>query len=495
MYHLDEEFTLTNICTYTNIEPDNVEINLQNLDKRRFLIRDKKKSGAEYFSLRDGIKKFFRANNFFVNENKRKKIIQKHSEIKTTKSLYENNSNKPNEIRHDWDSFYKRKDSDDEAITELLQINKYILDRVGLKKDLTFTKDDNLKGKINKIINEKDQQTLRQLAFLKKKHKDYCEVYRVEGIFYGHLGAKAEMKDAFYEVFRLAPDYPNPRGFFIERLRDVDAFEESIIEGSKALELFPDNIEIKTQLLRSKYFLREFDQLTLKLAKDIKDIATEKLTYDYHFARKLANVALEFHRRYAEFLMIKGGDKNHNEAYDQMVQLADNFNYFEKLELVDYRTTKTTIQKSFGELDSLKTYFSESEKINTILALYDVFKTKIRQYMGSSDTNARQRIAEKYLSSEEKDNSNLKELKEGDTHEGIYLGSVLPNNRKFTNFIGGYINLDKGYFRDINGRWKKKIFIHNSQNIMSLKSGVRISFKISKFKNSLVAINPKIINY
>ena len=35
----------------------------------------------------------------------------------------------------------------------------------------------------------------------------------------------------------------------------------------------------------------------------------------------------------------------------------------------------------------------------------------------------------------------------------------LPNNRKFTNFIGGYINLDKGYFRDINGRWKKKIFI------------------------------------
>ena len=82
MYHLDEEFTLTNICTYTNIEPDNVKINIQNLDKRRFIIRDKKKSGAEYFRLRDGIKKFFRANNFFVNENKRKKIIQKHSEIK-----------------------------------------------------------------------------------------------------------------------------------------------------------------------------------------------------------------------------------------------------------------------------------------------------------------------------------------------------------------------------------------------------------------------------
>ena len=29
---------------------------------------------------------------------------------------------------------FKKKDSDDEAITELLQINKYILDRVGLKK-------------------------------------------------------------------------------------------------------------------------------------------------------------------------------------------------------------------------------------------------------------------------------------------------------------------------------------------------------------------------
>ena len=86
------------------------------------------------------------------------------------------------------------------------------------------------------------------------------------------------------------------------------------------------------------------------------------------------------------------------------------------------------------------------------------------------------------------------ELKEGDIHEGIYLGSVLPNNKKFTNFIGGYINLDNGYFKDINGRWKKKIFIHNSQNIINIKTGTRISFQISKFKDSLVAINPKILN-
>ena len=45
------------------------------------------------------------------------------------------------------------------------------------------------------------------------------------------------------------------------------------------------------------------------------------------------NVALEFHRRYAEFLMVKGGDNNHNEAFNQIVMLADNFSYFEKLEV------------------------------------------------------------------------------------------------------------------------------------------------------------------
>ncbi len=494
MYHLDEEFTLTNICTYTNIEPDNIEINLQNLDKRRFIIRDKKKSGAEYFSLRAGIKKFFRVNNFFVNENKRRKIIQKHSEIKTTKSLYENNSNKPNEIRHDWDSFYKRKDSDDEAITELLQINRYILDRVRLKKDYNFTTEDDLKDKINKIIHKRDQETIRQLTFLKKKHKDYCEVYRVEGVFYGHIGAKAEMKDAFYEVFRLAPDYPNPRAYFIERLRDVEAFDESLKEGIEGLKIFPENIEIKLQLLKSKYYLRDFDQLTIKLANEIKDSATKQVNINYHFARKLANVALEFHRRYAEFLIFKGGDDNHNEAFNQVVMLADNFNYFEKLELIDYQTTKTTLKKSFGELDNLKAYFREGEKIEIIFGLYDVFKSKLRQYMGASISNARRKVADKYLTNEEKDNKNLKELKEGDIHEGIYLGSVIPNNRKFTNFIGGYINLDSGYFKDINGLWKKKIFIHNSQNIVNIKSGTRLSFQISKFKNSLVAINPKVIN-
>ena len=62
------------------------------------------------------------------------------------------------------------------------------------------------------------------------------------------------MKDAFYEVFRLAPDYPNPRGYFIERLRDVDAYEESVKEGIEGLKIFPENIEIKLQLLKSKYF-------------------------------------------------------------------------------------------------------------------------------------------------------------------------------------------------------------------------------------------------
>ena len=191
-----------------------------------------------------------------------------------------------------------------------------------LKKDYNFTTEVDLKDKINKIIYKRDQETIRQLTFLKKKHKDYCEVYRVEGVFYGHIGAKAEMKDAFYEVFRLAPDYPNPRAYFIERLRDVEAFDESLKEGIEGLKIFPENIEIQLQLLKSKYYLRDFDN-TIKLANEIKDSATKQVNINYHFARKLANVALEFHRRYAEFLIFKGGDDNHNEAFNQVVMLAD----------------------------------------------------------------------------------------------------------------------------------------------------------------------------
>ena len=63
-YYLEQEFTLTTICTYTNLDPNEVELNLDDLDKKRFLIRDLKESGAEYFSLRQIIKSFIQKNNF-----------------------------------------------------------------------------------------------------------------------------------------------------------------------------------------------------------------------------------------------------------------------------------------------------------------------------------------------------------------------------------------------------------------------------------------------
>ena len=64
------------------------------------------------------------------------------------------------------------------------------------------------------------------------------------------------MKNSFNKSFDLAKDYPNPSGFFIESLRDIGDIEASLSEGIKALELFPNNIEIKFQLLQSKYFAR-----------------------------------------------------------------------------------------------------------------------------------------------------------------------------------------------------------------------------------------------
>ena len=34
------------------------------------------------------------------------------------------------------------------------------------------------------------------------------------------------MKDSFSKVFELAKDYPNPRGYYVERLRDLHEYED-----------------------------------------------------------------------------------------------------------------------------------------------------------------------------------------------------------------------------------------------------------------------------
>ena len=73
--------------------------------------------------------------------------------------------------------FYKRKDSDDEAINELIKINRYILDRVRLVRDSKSQTDEHLKNKIIDQIHLKDQETFKKFSFLKKKHRDYCEVF------------------------------------------------------------------------------------------------------------------------------------------------------------------------------------------------------------------------------------------------------------------------------------------------------------------------------
>ena len=169
LYYIEEEFTLTNICTYSGIEPDNVQNSLAELDRKRFLIRDYKSSGTEYFSLRPIIKNFIEENNYFNNPKLKERIINKYETIKAIKSEYKINSDKPDRIRHDFDSFYKRKDSDDEAINELLEVNKYILSRVTLMKNSYRAQSDDNKNLIRGEMHLNDKKIIKTLSFLKKK--------------------------------------------------------------------------------------------------------------------------------------------------------------------------------------------------------------------------------------------------------------------------------------------------------------------------------------
>ena len=167
LYILEQEFTLTTICTYTNLEPNLVETNLSDLDKKRFLIRDLKDSGTEYFSLRQIIKSFIQKNNFFQDVENRQNIIKTYDRLKMIKSSRKINYKEIKNIKYDYDQFLKRKDSDDEAIDTLLLTNKKLRRRGNLMKGVSWNEDKSDKEKILNEINKKDVEIINVFTFLK----------------------------------------------------------------------------------------------------------------------------------------------------------------------------------------------------------------------------------------------------------------------------------------------------------------------------------------
>ena len=489
LYILEQEFTLTTICTYTNLEPNIVEMNLSDLDKKRFLIRDLKDSGAEYFSLRQIIKSFIQKNNFFQNLENRQNIIKTHDRLKMIKSSRKINYKDIENIKYDYDHFLKRKDSDDEAIDELLWTNKKLHRRQSLMKDLR-NEDKSYKEKILNEINKKDQEIINVFTFLKKKHPNYCEVYRVEGIFYGYLGSIKEMINSFETAIKLQPNYPNLRAYYIQHLRLNTQYDKSITMGLKCLELFPNNIEIEYQLLQTFYFSSIFNEKANSISEKNRIAAIKYKDIDLMFAKKLAKNSLEYQRRYNEYLIDKGSHEDFNLAYQNIIRLAENFKEFEDLNLIDEITTNRTIKKSFDELYHLKRYFSGDEKEEFIDGLIEVFKNKMDVYVNSSESFKKKKFIEKFKT------EYFKIYEIGDTAEGV-LTRILDKKIGSRNIItGGFIEIIKGKFRDFDGTLKPSIFIHSSQKISSIPVGSKITFKFDTFdgkRKSVVAINPKII--
>ncbi len=491
LYYLEQEFTNTTICTYTGIEPEEVELNLSNLDRKRFLIRDLKESETEYFSLRPIIKSFIQKNNLFKDLDSKKKIMSIDARLKTIKSTRKINKDNLNNIRYDYDSFLKRKDSDDEAINELLQINKYLIHRnkmtsLSLKYSATLDKD-----KILSELNHKDQQVIKSFSFLKKKHPKYCEVYRVEGIFYSHLGSLLDMKNSFEISIRLQPDYPNLRAYQIQTYRFASLYQDSINVGLESLKIFPEFVEIHYQLLQSLYYLRQFDQLTKEMAEKNKIAAIKFKDIDLRFARKLAKNSLEYHRRFSEYLIEKGSHEDFIEAYNNIVHLAELFKEFEDLSLIDYKTTKSTISKAYGELTSLRSYFSQDERHKFINSLFTVFNEKVKEYTSYTRSDSQKKFINKFLKQE--NTLNKKVFKKGDKANGIFLGNKGRPNLK----AGGFIEIIDGYYRDYDNSLREEIFIHISQGIGTIPYGSKISFIFDDHegltRKSLVAVNPSII--
>jgi hypothetical protein len=488
LYNLGRDLSFTELSILTTIETKVLENALQDLKIKNFIYGEIGNDGLTHFKIRKEITTFIDKSNYFEDQEEKKSDQIKFKKISTLKYTSEiTNLNKIENLKASYDTFLKRNETDLLAANELKEILKIIHYYDNSKKFNKYKDDNNLfKDYVNSVT--------AKISNLKKVHKDYCEVYRVEAIFYGSLGKIDSMIQSFEKAITLQPDYPNLFIYLIERLRTNNEIEKSLEQANRCMDKFkihnaseeemlskPYILEIYYQLMKSKMFKYDLDSGIELIVNKIKSVifGLNVSKIDPTLARKLASDITDFYNRRIS-TNINNNYESILEDFRKMFQIMKTM---KEKNLIDKYTITKNFKRPISTISKVRRKFSNQPEILKEIDFYINFSNEEISRFEDSPINIKlSNTADNILLNFHNPNSDKFDTREynilefGKTYEGQYVEAI--------NNIGGYIKLDENHFVNReDGRFLDRIFAHKTEGILALQINTKVKFILKEFTN------------
>jgi len=453
IYLLKKELNLSTICDLLqNISPEVITFSLRELTRKNFVSTSYKQSQIEYYFIRKEVIPFIEKNKYFSDVKNRDFILKKYSKFKSFEmSIPINIKDLPDKIDENWSSFLCRKDSDRGAIFRLRKIQNLIGRKVmagGRVEDWVLLN----------MLNENEKEVTTMFTELKVTHADYCEVFRMEGVYNTLAKKTAETILAFEKAISLQPDYINLYNYYSDSLSRLQEPEKFLENTKTTLEKFPNNSSAKMFRLVSKMWNNQFDEECDNLYKQVNLMLKE--TSPSQFRRKVGMRLLRYHIGKSEFEIKKG---NYEEGF---VSLNNAFVKFFKLEaskLVDNFTINTLKRCKRWCIEPLMNHFRGDSKVKELMKFNMNINDAIRRV--ADEVTFRQKRA--YPDTEV---------------NGIVINYKLKTKNNIS--PGFMIEFNDRYILD-KGEERKEIFIPNRLAKKSnLNPGDKIKFILKEVRNT-----------
>ncbi len=446
LFTIKKELALASICDLLeNQDPNLISKSIRDLVRKNILIISFKKTEAEYYSLRKEVVPFIEKNDLYSDKKRSSKIQKDYTNLNVLDSNLEINLKEIQEIPEGWTNFLCRKASDRSAIFKLRRASNMIQTLNRSEKVIYGQYKDT--GKTNEKL-EKD--ILQIIENLKISHKDFCEVYRIEGMFYALQNKLTETKKAFDIAIALQPDYPNIYNYYsvsLRKMQDLEACKENAV---KAAELFPDHGDTQQNLLIIKIYLNEFDDEEMENIYNKVDKYLRETRNFLKIRRKVGMQLIRYHVSKSDYFL---NNKDYLNCLEAMKQAYKKFAYLEEKNLVD-GFTLTRLKKSVFIFNKLKEYYRGGKEEVEVNQMHDNLTDACSKY----------------------ESLKLKGEKRA------LVGSVVNGVIKFDKSIkGAFIHLEDSYFVEY-GQEKKKLYIPYHIIPKSIKDNTKVSFKLGKFR-------------
>ncbi len=446
LFTIKKELALASICDLLeNQDPDLISQSIRDLVRKNILIISFKKTEAEYYSLRKEVMPFIEKNDLYSDKIKATKIQKDYTNLNVLESNLEINLKEIQEIPEGWTNFLCRKASDRSAIFKLRRASSMI--------QLLNRSENNIYGKYkdsNKNNDILEKEILEIINNLKISHKDFCEVYRVEGLFYALKNKLVETKKAFEIAIALQPDYPNIYNYYsvsLRKMQDLEACKENAV---KAARLFPDHGDTQQNLLIIKIYLKEFDDDEMENIYDKVDKYLKESRNFLKIRRKVGMQLIRYHVSKSDYFL---NIKDYHNCLEALKEAYKKFEYLEEKNLVD-GFTLTRLRKSTFIFNKLREYFRGGKEEVEVNQMHDNL------------TDACSKFESLKLKGEKR----------------ALVGSVVHGIIKFDKSIkGAFIHLEDAFFVEY-GQEKKKVYIPYHIIPKSIKDETKVKFKLGKFR-------------